>query len=185
LWVSNLAEYYFDMETTGLNPQKDKIITIQWQELDRYTGEPIGELQILKEWESSEKEILKEFLPNIMCERPFDFVFVGNNLLFDFSFLNTRFDRYGLAKLDLHYWYERPFVDIKPILVVINEGKFVGYNKLLKKDNALAEMNKQIPQFYKEEKYLEIIKYIEGETKVFIKAYQVLKKELPSLAKHL
>jgi len=34
-----MAQYYFDIETTGLNPQEDKIISIQIQELDRNTGE--------------------------------------------------------------------------------------------------------------------------------------------------
>lgn len=33
-------EYYFDTETTGLDPTKDKI-TIQWQMLNGFTGEPI------------------------------------------------------------------------------------------------------------------------------------------------
>ena len=55
-----MTEYYFDTETTGFDPSEDKIITIQFQELDRFTGKPIGDLKILKEWESSEKEILTE-----------------------------------------------------------------------------------------------------------------------------
>ena len=61
--VRNLAEYYFDTETTGFDFDKDEIITIQWQEVDRFTGEPIGELRILKSWESSEKKNLREFCP--------------------------------------------------------------------------------------------------------------------------
>lgn len=89
-----MVEYYFDMETTGRNLETDEIITIQWQKLDRFTGKPIGELNILKRWEfrekeDSEKEMLKTFLPNLKC-KPFDFVFVGNNLLFDFCFLSQR-----------------------------------------------------------------------------------------------
>jgi len=38
-----MTNFYLDIETTGLNPRKDKIITIQYQELDRSTGEPISE----------------------------------------------------------------------------------------------------------------------------------------------
>src|SRR3989338_2896323 len=37
-----MANYYLDIETTGLDPQKDKVITIQFQELDRSSGDPIG-----------------------------------------------------------------------------------------------------------------------------------------------
>ena len=57
-----MASYYLDIETTGLNPKVDKIITIQFQQLDMNTGSPVGELIILKEWESSEKEMLKQFI---------------------------------------------------------------------------------------------------------------------------
>ena len=57
-----MGNYYFDIETTGLDPKKDKIITIQYQELDRFTGKAIGKLVILKEWESSEREILQKFI---------------------------------------------------------------------------------------------------------------------------
>lgn len=180
-----MAEYYFDTETTGLCPQRDKIITIQWQRVNGFTGEPIGELQILKEWESSEKEILKEFLPNLMCENPFDFIIVGKNLLFDFAFLSNKLEKYGLGKMDLYYCYDRATLDIKPILIMINKGDFRAYDKVLDKDGALDKVSKRIPQLYKEKKYQEIIRYIEEETKLFLKAYQIFKREMPSLAKHL
>jgi len=71
-----MIEYYFDIETTGVDFEKDEIITIQWQELDGFTGRPKSELNILKSWESSEREILKSFLPNLM-RHPFDFIMVG------------------------------------------------------------------------------------------------------------
>ena len=51
-----MVEYYFDVETTGTDFEKDKIITIQWQRLG-FVGEPVGELNILKSWESSEKDV--------------------------------------------------------------------------------------------------------------------------------
>ena len=54
--------YYLDIETTGLDELHNKIITIQYMELDRNTGKPVGPLKILKEWESDEKTILKRFL---------------------------------------------------------------------------------------------------------------------------
>ena len=57
-----MANYYFDIETTGLDPEKCKIITIQFQELDSFSGEAKGELIILKVRESSEREILEKFI---------------------------------------------------------------------------------------------------------------------------
>ena len=128
--VSTVADYYFDTETTGFNPDVDEIITIQWQRLNGFTGKPIGELHVMKRWESSEKGILEDFVPNIRS-RPFDFIFVGKNLMFDFCLLNQRMKQYGLGEIDLRYLYDRALVDLKPVLVIINNGKFKGYGDLL------------------------------------------------------
>ena len=110
-----MAEYYFDIETTGTNFDTDEIITIQWQELDRFTGKPIGELNILKRWESSEEEIIKKFQPNLTCNR-WAFVFIGKNLFFDFCMLDERLKHFGIGKIDLRCLNERVSLDIKPIL---------------------------------------------------------------------
>ena len=177
MWLDNLTEYYFDMETTGINFDKDEIITIQWQELDRYTGMPIGELHVLKRWESSEEDILKKFCPNLTCYH-WDFIFIGKNLFFDFCMLNERLKHFGLGEIDLRCLNQRVSLDIKPILVMINNG-FMGYDKVLTKTNPTT--NDMIPKLYSEKKYPEIIKYIQDETKDFIKSYQVFKKELPKL----
>ena len=48
--VTEIMNYYLDIETTGLDPLQDKIITIQYMELERNTGKPVGPLKILKEW---------------------------------------------------------------------------------------------------------------------------------------
>lgn len=177
-----LVEHYFDIETTGLNPEHNKIITIQIQKLVGRTGEPIGEIDILKEWESSEKEIIEKVMPLLTCENPFDFIIIGKNLLFDFMFLSKRAEKYGLKCLDLRCIYDRGFTDLKHVLVMINEGNFRGYDKLLKKGKIT---NEQICQLYEQEEYEEIIKYIQEEAKIFADAYQRLRKEMPSLAKHL
>jgi len=67
--------------------------------------------------------------------------------------------------------------------VVINNGRFKDYDKVLQKTNPLT--NDKIHQLHKDGKYSEIIQYIRDEAKDFIKAYQILKREMPSLAKHL
>ena len=42
--------YYLDIETTGKDPMQDKIITIQYQKLDRYTAKPADSLKILNDF---------------------------------------------------------------------------------------------------------------------------------------
>ena len=80
-----MAEYYFDIETYSPkekpDPETDKIITIQFQRIDLRTGEPRGELIILKEWESSEKEIVTQFFNQFFRDglSVWNFVPVGFN----------------------------------------------------------------------------------------------------------
>jgi hypothetical protein len=176
-----MVEYYFDMETTGVDFNKAEISTIQWQRLDGFTGEPIDKLNILKSWESSEKEILESFLPNLTC-RPFDFIFVGKNLLFDFCLLNERLKKHRLGEFDFRWLYERCSLDLKHILILMNKGNFSGYDKVLPKTNPLS--NDKIPELIRNRKYTEVEKYIEDEASDFVRAYQVLKKEMPLLVKH-
>ena len=38
--VTEIMNYYLDIETTGLDPLQDKIITIQYMELERNTAKP-------------------------------------------------------------------------------------------------------------------------------------------------
>ena len=57
-----MGTYYLDIETTGLDEVQHKIITIQYAELERGTGNLLGELTILKEWELGEKEMLRRFI---------------------------------------------------------------------------------------------------------------------------
>lgn len=170
-----MAKYYFDMETTGFDPLEDKIITIQYQKL----SEPKGDLQILKEWESSEEKILRDFLPQLETENPFDFILVGNNLLFDFMFISHGAERHHLGRFGIEHFHRRVVLDVKPILVMINEGEFRGYQKLLGKPEA------DVPRLYKDKKYQEIVAYIENEANSFITGYEILKSKMPSLKNYL
>lgn len=178
----HLVEHYFDIETTGLNPAHDKVITVQIQKMAGRTGELIGEMEILKEWESSEKQLLEKTMPLLTCERPFDFIIIGKNLLFDFDFLGKRAEKYGLKGMDLRCVYDRVFLDLKHVLVMMNEGNFKGYDRLLKKGK---HANESIPDLYRQKKYDEISEYIKEEAGIFIEAYRKLRKEMPSMVKYL
>ena len=177
-----MVNFYFDIETTGLNPKEDKILTIQYQELDRSTGEPVGELTILKEWESSEKEILEAFISktNILGDYDFSFVPVGYNLGFEHDFIKTRSELNGLPSLDILHC---PFIDLRAIGILMNAGQFKG--------SGLSDLtNKkgcgiQIPVWYENKEYDQITDYIKNETEEFIKFNMWLYKKMPSLLSEL
>lgn len=165
-----MTNYYADVETTGLNPYIDKIITIQYQKLNDL-GNPIGELVILKEWESNEENIVKEFFKVFyLKDKPFNFVPIGQNLLFDFRFLLDRFKKYGLITDDkIDFLFNCPFVDIRNVLIIANSMMFknTGLNHFTaKKDSGII-----IPELYEKKEYSKIEEYIKQETKSFIEAF--------------
>jgi len=84
--VENTMLNYFDIETTGFNAEEDKIISIQYQEINDL-GEPSGKLVILKEWESCEEDIVKIIHSKLVNENVWGTIPTGTNLIFDLTFL--------------------------------------------------------------------------------------------------
>jgi len=170
--------YYLDIETTGLDPLRHKIITIQYMELERNTAKPVGQLKILKEWESDEKTILTKFIEEsgINDSYKFTFIPVGFNLQFEHSFFWQRCMSNGLKPIDV---LGRPFLDLKTVAVIMNRGEFkgAGLDNITNKPHGGGK----IPQWYKEKKYAEIESYIKQEAEEFSSFCSKLYKELPLL----
>ena len=145
-----LSNYYLDIETTGLNSQINKIITIQYARLDDSSSKQIGELKILKEWESSEKEILKEFIidSSITNSNPFSFVPVGFNLQFEHNFFIQRCKANGLEPIDI---MTKPLIDLRSFGVIMNHGKFKGSG--LDQITGKSHNGSIIPQWYYQKNY--------------------------------
>ena len=168
--------YYLDIETTGLDPLHSKIITIQYMELERNTGKPVGPLKILKEWESDEKTILKRFIEDFVPLNQWAFIPIGFNLQFEHKFLWQRCISNGLQPVDI---LNGPFLDLKTVAVLMNKGEFKGaaLHNLTNKPHGGGN----IPQLYAEKKYGEIENYIKRETEEFTTFCTRLYKELPQL----
>ena len=171
-------EYYLDIETNSLNPEEGKIVTLQYQPLD-IEGNPTGILTILKEWEIGEEEIIKRFLSIF---KKWEFIPVGMNLSFDFRFLLTKIEKYTGRQINYGELSNIPHIDIKPILVLMNNGNFKGAklsNFTSKGQNGIA-----IPAYYLNKEYNKITSYIEKEADEFIKFYKDLKSSLVLLNKN-
>jgi hypothetical protein len=161
---------YFDIESEGINPREHKIITIQYQPIDS-RGFPKGDLVILKSWESSEEDIVRKFHKVFITNSIWDFIPVGFNLIFDFSFILMKFEQYGLSVGDkMDFMFQRPYIDLRHTLVIANQMSFKGSslsNLTTKKDDGMV-----IPNYFKEKKYDLIDAYIRQETEAFLKAFQ-------------
>jgi len=173
-----MHHYYFDIETTGLDPNKDKILTFQYQELSQVSGTPLTKLLIVKEWDYdySETKIL-EWLKTLLIDSPFwKFVPVGNNLVFDLSFIAARMRIYFHADF-LMQLINRPFIDLKHVLVMINGGRFRNYSRIIGKE----EFGFNVPVWYENGEYEKIVNYVEMEAKAFLRTYGILKRNLPAI----
>lgn len=168
---------YFNIETYSPedkpNPQTDKIITIQFQKIDLKTGEPIGNLQILKEWEESEEEIVK-FIHKWFFTRPWQFIPIGFNLNFEWKFLSYKFKQYGIDTKELSYYFDNfPQIDLKPF-AIIKKGDFFGAS--LSSISSKQDDGNLIKEYYENQEFDKIIFYVEDETKSFIELYKKIKK---------
>ncbi|MCW1294543.1 MAG: ribonuclease H-like domain-containing protein [Candidatus Parvarchaeota archaeon] len=173
-----MANYYLDIETTGLDSEKSKIITIQFQELDRFAN-PIGKLVILKEWESSEKEIIAEFISKSrILESVWSFVPFGYNLRFEHKFLLYKSSFYGFPTIDIA---NNPHIDLFFTGVIMNNGMFKG--AALDKITGKPRNGSIIPQWYEHKEYGKIIDYIETETREYLRFANWLYKVLPEILK--
>jgi len=184
-----VPEYYFDIETipfeqyrgderAGTDPLKAKVISVQYQHLDGRTGQPLSELKILKEWDpgSSEKGIIEEFKKVYVDGGIWNFIPIGNNLLFECRFMKYKLKQY--CDIDGLKLGQRPMIDLKHTLVIANNGSFKGYDKLLGKSNLASNMT----QWYYDRNWQLIEQYIRQEALDFVKVYSRLKSELPKIA---
>ena len=181
-----MPEYYFDIETVPLEPfrgqekagtipSKSKIVTIQYQQLHSVTGNPIGQLQILKEWELGEQAMIEQFKKIYLDKGVWSFIPVGNNLAFEAQFMKSKLKQY--CNLDGLRLGHRPMIDLKHVLVIANGGKFEGYSRFLGKSG----LAKNMENWYYTQNYDAILQYIRKETEDFVKAYSLLKKEMPKI----
>ncbi len=171
-----MANFYFDIETTGIDPKKDKVVTIQLQQLDRVSAAPIGELVILKEWESSEREIIKKFIDDskILDPYPFTFVPVGYNLSFEHNFLRERTAIHSFTPIDI---LTKPSIDLRPLGIIMNKGEFKGSG--LDKITGKPGNGSQVPKWYQNKEYDKILAYVKAEAFAFHQLNQWLHREMP------
>jgi hypothetical protein len=176
-----MPAYYFAMEGyhTGEKPDPavDKLITIQYQKIDLTTGEPLGELTILKEWESSEQAIITTFYNQFFKpEMPVThFIPVGMSLDYEYEQIITKCKKYNLPAITSHQLYfQRPRFDLRPIVVLLNDGRFAGAR--LDLFSSKKYDGSHMKKWYETRDFKKIEHFIREETEAVLKLLQYLSK---------
>jgi hypothetical protein len=111
--------------------------------------------------------------------KKWEFIPVGTNLLFEFSFILAKAKKYLNLNIDpMYFCHTKPYLDIKPVLILMNQGVFsgAGLDKLTSKEHS----GSVIPNWYANKAYDKIITYVKKETEAFVCFYQKIKQILGS-----
>ena len=161
---------YLDIETYSRQQEPqfdDKIITIQFSEVR-------GKSEILREWESSEENILNSFYGYLRekLETERTVMIIGFNvLLFDRDFLGLRLHFHGIDSLEniFNNFKKVYWKDLRYCLLPFNNFSFKGLSEeeIAKKLKIRSpkHSNKEIRQFYDNKEHDKIIEHIETEMK--------------------
>lgn len=172
-----MTEYYFDIETSELDPWKNQVIAVAYQLVSRNL--PSGDLIILRAWESGGErgilsKVMKLGLFDIDGGKSFNFIPVGTNLFFDLVFLFVRTQKLGLkrwtTKRILQFLQEKPMKDIKTALVAMNDGSFKGsglddFTTKKRVDGAV------VPRLWAKRDFEGIDRYIHEDARAFFDVY--------------
>jgi len=193
-------EFYFDSEVAlepgtlelaragervALTPDTCSIITMQFQLLDR-AGRAASPLMVMREWETpgGEEGMVRRFVEEHLRGNPWEFIPVGYNVLFDLGMRRGRGAKYGIEVGGWELYHQRPFIDVKHILLGMNGFAFKasGLDRFCSKQNG-----REVPFLYERAQkgdskaYKLIDEYVEREAAEFVRLYSRLKAELPKL----
>jgi len=178
-----MSEYYLDIETYSptrpIDFHKDPIISIAYQQIDSKTGNIKSPLSILKSWESSEQDILRQFYQTFNVNNRWSFIPIGCKLAdFDLIMLGTHWQKMGLS-ITTTSLFNHPYIDIYPVLLLCNGGTFSGCS--LQKFAGKQDSGDKIADWYIAKDYATIESYIKDEAASFIKLYSFLVQRMPSV----
>lgn len=172
--------YYLDIETTGVDPRRAEIVTIQYQPVG-WGGKPGTPFTVLKAYESSEKEILERFDRETAffdTRDPWAFFPTGFNLGFEYRFLLTRMEKHGIKPpVPWDFALNKPDLDLKPLAVLMNGGKYKGAS--LENFSRKLTSGHTVIEALQTGDWPAVERYIEMETEAFFELLQKLHDTMP------
>lgn len=180
--AARMPLHYLDIETTGLDPRRAEVVTIQFQQVSP-AGHPSGPLTILKAWESSEREIIGKFVRDTAFfdkTRPWEFFPTGFNLGFEYRFLLGRMQRLGIDPGVPWDWaFDKPSLDLHPVAVLMNHGRYKGSS--LESFSRKPTSGHTVIDALGRKDWPAVERYVEEETAAFFELLSTLLVAMPAL----
>jgi len=161
------------------DPETDKIITIHYQKIDFRSGKPLQDIVILKEWESSEEEIVTRFYDKFFRggHNKWIFIPVGYNLNSTWEFITCKFEEYlGRYYVNRRFHFTIPHIDLESIIVLLNKGNFIGAK--LEKFTKKPSSGNMVKKWYKNQEYDNIENHIKGSAEAFLIFFTKIKENI-------
>ena len=183
-----MPQYYFDIVTYSPgnkpDPEKDRIISIQYQKIDFRSGTALQDMVVHKEWESSEEEIVTRFFDKFFRggQNKWIFIPVGYDLNAIWEIITLKFEEYlGPHFRNKRFHYTIPSIDLQPVVVLLNGGNFIGAN--LEKFTKEPAYKNQVKTWYDGGEHAKIEENIHSSAATFLKFYAKVKKNCPIILK--
>lgn len=155
---------FIDIETTGLDPHRERIVTIQARHL--------GETKVWKEWELGEVGCLRNLFNLLSQPGARGKSFVGYNILkFDVPFIDVRLRELGV--MDERVWHllhDLHYVDLYQLLGDYYARARQWYLSMTTVRNDVV--NAEIPKLYEAREYTTIEEYVEREMRAMEAFYE-------------
>lgn len=144
-----MADYYFDIETTGLNPFEHKILTIQLKRENDIT--------VWKLWEEKDEiSLIARLFDNLRNIDRFDSICGYNCLQFDIPFIASRLAIHGaMDNKNYQVLYNRNWIDLYQYL----GGNYISMDKWLRYfavERQCPFKGVHVPHLYAEKRFAEI-----------------------------
>jgi uncharacterized protein YprB with RNaseH-like and TPR domain len=165
---------YFDIETTGLNPYRDKILTIQVKKGD--------EINLWTIWEENDELIMiKKFLAYIEPIFGSESIIGYNCLKFDVPFIHARLNKYDAMDANAYeLLHNKKWID----LYQFQGDNYISMDRWLDAygiERQCPYSGRDIPWLYKEKMYKEIEEHAVDDLIVCEHLVQKLKQLYPDV----
>ena len=181
-----MPQYYFDVVTYSPgdkpDPETDRIISIQYRKIDFRSGRPLQEMETLREWESSEEDIVTRFFNTFFRggQNKWIFIPVGYGLNAIWEIITLKFEQYlGPYFTNPWFYLTIPSLDLEPVVVMLNSGNFIGAR--LEKFTGEPEYKHRVKAWYEARDFEAIDSAIVSSASAFLTFYQRLKQRIPSI----